>query len=238
MREILIILITFLLLGFLPLIMKAQEETRSLESFSKAKLQGNWELVLEPGSSNAIQLKAKTEEHLQHVSTEVINGELLVKYTKGEDKKWGSVPRIEVKLTYRQLERLELDGKANVNTTAPIKGSNLEIRFDGYVNGEMAVDVNHFDMEADGFTKIIFTGKANKKDIALDGAGKIQAGDLIANEAFVRIDGSGTVEVNAKESLKADLDGLAKLKYHGNPPVKDIEKDGLVRVSQADGKNR
>lgn len=234
MREILIILITLLLLGFLPFVMKAQEETRSLESFSKVKMQGNWEVILEPGSSNAIQLKAKTEEHLQNVSSEVVNGELIVKYTKGEDKKWGSVPRIEVLLTYQQLERLELDGKANINTSAPVKSSNLEILFDGYVNGGMEVDADHFDMEADGFTKITFSGKANKKDIALDGAGKIDAGALKANEAFVRIDGSGTVVVNASEAIKADLDGLAKLKYHGDPPVKDIEKDGLVRVSKVD----
>lgn len=234
MREILIILITFLLLGFLPLIMKAQEETRSLESFSKVKMQGNWELILEAGTSPAVQFKAKTEEHLQNVITEIKNQELIIKYKKNEDKKWGSVPRIEVRLTYRQLEALELDGKANVNTAGPIKTNNLEVNFDGYVNGEMEVDVDYFDMEADGFTKITFTGKANKKDIALDGAGKIQAGGLIAKDAFVKIDGSGTVVVNAKESLKGDLDGLAKLKYHGNPPVKDIEKDGLVIVSQVD----
>lgn len=232
MREILIILITLLLLGFLPFMMKAQEETRSLESFSKVKFQGNWEVVLEPGASSTVLLKAKKEEHLKEVTTEVVGQELIIKYKKEEGKKWGSVPRIEAHLTYQQLERLELDGKANLNTTTPVKSNMLELQFDGYVNGEMAMEVTQVDIEGDGFTKVEFTGMAKSKNIALDGAGKINAGGLVAKEAFVRIDGSGTVIVNAEESIKADLDGLAKLKYYGDPPKMDIEKDGLVIVSQ------
>ena len=121
MREILIILITLLLLGFVPFLLNAQEETRSLESFSKVKFQGNWEVFLEPGSSSTIQFKAKKEEHLQNVTTEVKSGELIVKYKKEDGKKWGSMPRIEARLTYQQLERLEMDGKATMNTPAPVK---------------------------------------------------------------------------------------------------------------------
>ena len=233
-KEILMWLVLVILLGFLTTGLNAQvEENRSIGSFSKIHLQGNYTVYLTKGAANSLTVKTKKQESLDDLITEVNGGELKIQY-KRDDEKWGNSPKIDVMLTYTSLAHIHMDGKTKFQTENTIESDKLTLEFDGYVSGEMEMQLNELNMESDGFTSLEFTGTAAKKTIIIDGAGKMNALELVAKEAVVDVDGSAAVSVHATENLKAKMDGFSKLKYKGSPAVKDIEKGGVVIVKEVE----
>lgn len=232
-RVILIKIAIFLALGLLPSAGTAQvEEEREITAFDEVVFKGNWGLILEEGTSPGIKIKAQKAETLEKVETWVEGNKLIVKYPRNKNKGWKRTPKIGVYLTYQTLKKLVVDGKMEIVSKSVLKNERFKLVCDGYLKGEIELATNRFKLDSDGYIKFKVRGQADYVDVSLDGAGKVSALELKTKNAEVDIDGAATVHINAEESLNADLDGFAKLKYGGNPSQKNIRKDGLVFVSK------
>jgi hypothetical protein len=73
------------------------------------------------------------------------------------------------------------------------------------------------DLSGDGTLTV--SGTAVRVRALLSASGTLDAGDLAARHAVVRLDGTGTVEVNATATVDATLTGTGTILYRGSPVV-------------------
>ena len=63
------------------------------------------------------------------------------------------------------------------------------------------------------------------------GSGDIEAYDLKAETAELKISGSGTIRASVEKELVARISGSGNIKYKGNPRIEDIKVSGSGNVS-------
>ena len=101
--------------------------------------------------------------------------------------------------------------------------------------GELMVDnldnkVFYCDFMGVGSCTLI--GKVNTLTMNMNGVGSIYAKELIANIVDANVNGVGSAEVYAIDSLHAAVNGIGGLTYYGNPKKKDISNSFLGKITK------
>jgi Putative auto-transporter adhesin, head GIN domain len=95
------------------------------------------------------------------------------------------------------------------------------------------VDTDGLELRHDGAGNLTASGRVERLNAALGGAGDLDLADLAAERAVVRLSGVGSAEVNVTNELDATVSGVGSIEYHGHPTVRrDVR--GLGDVSPAD----
>src|SRR3989339_814583 len=81
-----------------------------------------------------------------------------------------------------------------------------------------------------GSGNINLSGAANKITAGLDGSGNIELMDLLTDSAYVVINGSGNIRINASKYLKAIINGSGNIYYKGNPDIKETQINGSGNI--------
>ena len=88
---------------------------------------------------------------------------------------------------------------------------------DAYI--DLDLDAESFSLIVDGVASATLTGFVTTLAINLNGVGDVEAFDLQANHANVTVNGVGSVNVWAVETLNATVRGVGSIHYIGNPTV-------------------
>lgn len=189
---------------------KSITQTRSVENFSAIELRGAAEILVTIGSPAAVQLDGR-ERTLERVETRV-TGETLtidIAKTRGWFSDYG---RLKINITVPELKSLESNGAA-------------EIEIKGLAGGEQRLRLaGAHDVKAEG--------ALDRLDIEVSGAGNVDYRDVVAKDAKVRVNGAGNVEVNATESLQAEVNGVGAVRYSGEPKKVESNLHGLGSISR------
>ena len=86
------------------------------------------------------------------------------------------------------------------------------------------------ECEFSGASSVKLRGKANKLDLDLSGAGSVNAYDLVANIVKSETSGAGSIRVNAKKEIYAEVSGVGSIRYKGNPTVVKTSKSGFGSI--------
>jgi len=131
------------------------------------------------------------------------------------------LPTVTVFSSY--LTRAENDGRGHLRIESAAPGPKLQIVLEG--NGRItARDIDQQAIDASirtGNGEIVITGKTDMAKLSSLGSGQIQADELKAREARCRITGTGSIGVNASESLTISGMGSGTVYYLGNPEIKN-----------------
>ncbi len=120
-----------------------------------------------------------------------------------------------------------LEADIKINTA---KDVNIIIM--GSLSGDIDVNAQNLFLAVNGAGAFDIEGVAKLTDILLNGAGKIEASDLIVENSVVELNGAGLCEVNVTNDLKATINGVGQIKYSGNPANVDKSVKGLGRITQ------
>jgi len=91
--------------------------------------------------------------------------------------------------------------------------------------------LNTLRVDVNGASNITIAGEAKLADLTINGAANIKAFDLAAVSADVTINGAGGCEITATGTLDAEINGVGKVVYGGEPAVnKRIHGLGEVRA--------
>ena len=131
------------------------------------------------------------------------------------------MPTIYVYSKY--LTRVENSGDSLVKVLNVVKGPKFSAKLVGngrlVVNGVEATDVNIDLLTGNG--TIVVTGGCENLGIKLIGAGVIQADELKADSVSIKAGGTGSVGVNALNTLKINGAATTKVYYKGEPQIKN-----------------
>ncbi|MCL2445859.1 MAG: DUF2807 domain-containing protein [Oscillospiraceae bacterium] len=103
----------------------------------------------------------------------------------------------------------------------------------GVVNGEFNFGAlqDGLNVQVEGVGTVQLRGSAPNAFISVEGVANVRAFDFIAENAEVRVDGVGSVDVYATETLTARVRGVGTVRYDGGARVnRDVEGVGRVRA--------
>ena len=130
------------------------------------------------------------------------------------------------------LEKLENNGVANVRIDSLTTGQ-LEVDNEGVGNLQLkGLRLQTLNVESSGVGNIELQGVAERVTLECDGVGNINASELKAVAVKAESKGVGNVSCYATERLKADVNGVGSLKYGGQPEKKQLNRNGIGKISE------
>ncbi len=165
-------------------------ETRPLDDFNAVDFDGNARIYFEQGDTPSIKIQGKKEHHVRAFNTEVKHGTLHLWFEDDRENK----RKLRLVITHTGIDKLDMDGFVNMISYDPLTGEDLEIEADGFIKGDLEIDVEDLRINADGFVQFTVFGKADRADIELNGFGNIDAQDLDVKKRRKSADGFARVK--------------------------------------------
>ena len=171
-------------------------ESRDLEPFSKISSEGIFEVKVNQGQVQSVQIRAD-DNVMDLVKTRVVNNELQLYLEEGFSY---TGITLEATITATSLNGLFNAGAGNMAITG--------------VNDDGSFNIENF-----GSGNISVGGSATDFTIKNEGSGNILAFDFVVENCSLNLEGSGSAEVHCTESLDVTIEGSGNVYYKGNPTV-------------------
>ncbi len=191
-------------------------QSRDVSDFHSVEASGFFEIELMEGTEG---VEIVTDENLhEHIEVEVKNGSLRI-YT---NDKMLDAKELLVKVSFEQLNSVDIAGAAQITCKSPIQGESFELEVAGAAEAELDVDVKNLSLDLAGGSEVEVVGNATMADFDIAGAGEVRALDLQTQQCSIDISGAGEIEVSVAKALDVDITGAGEVRYKGNPD--DIKK--------------
>lgn len=206
-------------------------ETREASGFDAVVLEGAGELAITQGDRESLVIEAESNI-VRRITSEVKGGTLYIAMRSSLFGWFNVVPTKPIKfdVMMRDIRAVELSG-AGTMYASEVTADWLDISVSGagkvVIRGLTADTV---EVEHSGVGKCELSGKVERQQITLSGAGEYDGADLESDQAEMTISGVGAATIWATESLDIELSGAGSVSYYGDPRVsQDVSGIGSVR---------
>jgi hypothetical protein len=182
-------------------------ETRSPASFTALEVNCHGSIKVRFQEQNHVEISGD-DNIVPLITTEVKNDTLYVQ----SSKEYAPSDKLQITVAIPNLKRFVFSGAGDVDLSN-IKNDRLEIVMNGA--GEL-----------------LASGETKEADIALTGAGSLNAKDLHAVKAKVNSTGVGSVDIYATEQLDARAAGVGEINYYGSPKTVNRQVAGIGSINE------
>jgi hypothetical protein len=203
-------------------------ETRSTGSFTALETQISGNVFYTQGSEYKVELTAQ-QNILNVMETPIINNKLVVRFRNNVRVR--SHEQITVRVTAPSISGITSSGSGNVSVLSPLTGNNLFFNLTGSGNISLpAITTSHLEATISGSGNIyLSSGSATTTRFKITGSGNIDAQNLPSKSAITNTSGSGTIKLNASETLDVTISGSGSVFYVGSPLINtNISGSGRV----------
>ena len=133
-------------------------------------------------------------------------------------------------LVVKDLEKLILEGDNYVDIDS-LKTDNfmLDIKAKGSTQLEGTIHSERLAVSIVGSSQATIRGEARYQSILISGSGLYDGKDFVTNDTNIRLIGSASCLVNARDKLSISIQGYGHVHYYGSPKVeKTIKGEGVV----------
>lgn len=180
---------------------KMVTQAREIEPFVNLDANGSFDIEIRIGSEPSLELTFD-DNIIDLIDTRVRGKTLFI----DSDEGYSSRHACKVVVTVPKMESVQLNGSGDV--------------FLEGIHGEI------FECELNGSGDVVASGEIDELEIDISGSGDVDARELKAKNAYVRIHGSGDVKVFASEDFDGAVYGSGDIKYYGNPKHKSTHVAG------------
>lgn len=188
--------------------------------------------------SATIYITAEQKDSISYTVDENLEGYLDIEATNGTLKigsknkqMLGRHHRITFHIGTDSLEKLDILGEFIVNGSGTLHSDRLRAHFTGAVKAELELDAQKVDVNIEGASHLILTGKTKELELASSGASKVRASHLVAQDATIQFGGASSIEVYAENHLDIQGAGAGSVTYWGNP-VLSKSTAGFTSIKQ------
>jgi hypothetical protein len=239
MKPLLVVFIAFTLLGacrcnFMGKRVNGngnlESETRVINRATKIKVLGHMEVILDSGSTS-VRVEAD-ENLLKYIVTKVDDGWLEIRMKSNIN--YTTSNSIKVYVTTPTITHIKMAGSGKVFSEKKF-WSKESINFDIAGSGDINIDVNTPKVDADiaGSGNLDIMGETRDVDISIAGSGNYNGIELKAENANIKIAGSGDAMVFADVRMNAKIMGSGNVRYRGNATIdKKIMGSGSIKMAE------
>ncbi len=200
-------------------------EARYVESFNKISSNGEYNVYITMDTVDKVEVEAE-ESLMPYISTE-ISGQTLVIKTRNHRNLRNNLP-MNVYVRVSKINDIEISGSGRVSSDS-ISATSLDVDISGSGDVDLNVYTSSLDADISGSGNLTLQGTTNDSELRISGSGKISAYDLIQDNCFANISGSGNMYVTVNELLDVKISGSGTIHYSGSPQVKtSISGSGAV----------
>lgn len=204
---------------------KWETKTYNIGDFTEIYLEGGYKVFLAQGEQNSVKVKTDDSDVFEYLQVR----------TDGRKLKINIEPdhlcfdRIVLYITFRQIEKLKIEGGVKLETKGYLDLNNFEMYVAGGAKIELNLKAENIEIIGEGGVIFVLEGVAKSLDLYVSGAAHIDAEELKSEDVEIKIEGVGTATVYATKTLDARIEGVGRIKYSGNPKVtKRVEGLGSV----------
>ncbi len=219
--------LTLLLLCFYFVSTGQNSVTRQLDKFDELNVGQGIEVNLIKGNKESCEITVSGMD-IEDVITEVSGRRLKIRLAR--NRNYRNV-RIEVDLTYVELDELDVSSGAQVNGKNRLKTENLTVEVSSGAKVEIEVEVEELEITLSSSGNLSVEGSAKMQDIKISSAGGLNAYDLESEDVSASISSAGYAKITAKKRLDAKVSSAGSLKYKGNPERTNVNSSsgGSIR---------
>jgi hypothetical protein len=187
-------------------------ETRNydLEGFDSIRIDGVFVVRVTAGEDFAVELEAE-DNLIEYISIEVRRGTLVLDLEDDVEIETDE----EFRVTISMPELVEIDG----NGVYTLRATGL--------------DNERTEISTEGVGEIELEGKTEELFVSCQGVGDMELRDLVAQNADIRVEGIGEVNVFVEQDLRARVSGMGEVRYAGNPDSVDDEVEGFGSIKRS-----
>ncbi|MFC1964784.1 head GIN domain-containing protein [Chloroflexota bacterium] len=200
-----------------------ETEEYDFGDFNKVEISGTLEFEISRSSAYSISVTA--DDNVIEKVFVTKRGDTL-KIDLETFPRLGSIT-LKTVITMPQLRGLDISGAARGTIYGFNSTDDVHIRLSGASKVEGNIIAGNADFDVGGASIIQLEGSA--KDMVADviGASYLRLGDFTVNNASITLMGVSTGTVNVSGRLDADLQGVTKLSYIGEPVMGTIKKSAV-----------
>jgi hypothetical protein len=182
-------------------------ETRTLASFNALDVEYVGAIKVRSQGQDSLTISGD-DNIIQSITTEVKNGTLYIRGTKG----YSPQQKLQISISTPDVKRFVFNGVGEANLSK-IKNDRLEIVVTG---------VGSFST----------SGETKEVDITLSGVGSVDAKNLRAVNAKVSSNAVGSVDLYVTSQLDIKSSGIGEINYYGNPKIVNKQAEGIGKINQ------
>lgn len=198
-------------------------EKRELTNFNRIEASASLNVFVTQGP---YEVRVEADDNLIPLVVTNVSGrvlELSIRKNTSINNRTG----LDVYVSMPELASVVLNGSTGLSTSGNFTLDKLTVKTFGSGNISMAVTAKEIQAETSGSGHLEFKGKANLLKLHTGGSGNIYLNDMVAEEAFVELSGSGTCEAKDIKRLHAALGGSGNVYYSPTLTTKlDIRAGG------------
>ncbi len=202
-------------------------ETRSedVHPFNRLYIQGNFDVHLTQAKRPDLVIKA--DENLQDYIEVRQTGN---KLTIACDRNIIRAKRKDIYISMKDLQKLDLAGAVELQTTEPMDLESLSIFCSGASDIYLELEAERLRIDVSGATECDLEGQVDEASLVLAGAGDFNSLGMEMEELDIDLSGAASARVFVTERLHVDLSGAGSIKYKGDPEIrKSISGIGSLR---------
>jgi DUF4097 and DUF4098 domain-containing protein YvlB len=190
------------------------KESRNVTGFTGVQSGISADVYLKQGSSFKLEVEGQ-KNILELLKTEVVNGELKIKFEKGYSIRYKNPLKIYIEAP--SYDYLGMSGSGNVKAEK-LSGDKLNISISGSGDFDLGdVQYKLLDLGISGSGNVEIAGSVETTEIHVSGSGDVSADDLKSQKVECHVSGSGNITCNAADVLTAHVSGSGDIRYKGNP---------------------
>jgi hypothetical protein len=199
-----------------------------VDSFNQINISGAFDVTLIPSDSDEIIIE--TDENLFEYIVVRAKGSTLNIDT---DRRLNSKEGIQISIPVNEIERIVSSGASIIKSSDKLHTKELDVVLSGAGKINLNLEASSVDVGISGATMVYLEGSTQNLNIDMSGAGSLEAGYFETKDCSVSISGVGKVLVNVSGNLSANVSGLGKVEYVGEPESVQGDVSGVGNVSKA-----
>ncbi len=208
------------------------KESRNVGNFTSLNVSSIFNVYISAGDSPVLEIKS-THDMLKYVTTEVIRGELVIKF----DRPWNfrgdrdNNRKINIYISKNRLSAIKASGAADIFGKDVLKADNIEITASGSSDIQLNLKVNGMlKCNASGSSDIDLTGEGKQGYVIASGASDIGMKKFCLNTLEAKISGASDADFYVSDSISVRASGASDVTYYGSPEYVNIDKSGSSDV--------
>jgi len=194
-----------------------QSEQRNVGDARRIRVMGSMDVILIPGATASVKVEAD-ENLIQYIETR--EDDRWLKIRTRDHVSFSTRNPIRVYVTTPEVTRLVLLGSGKVTTEGEFV-SESPVEYDIAGSGDVTMKLNAPSVSADisGSGSLQLSGETRDIKLEIAGSGSFKAEELKAENAKVKIAGSGDAFLYAESNLDVRILGSGSVRYRGKAIV-------------------
>lgn len=191
-------------------------EYRTISDFEKLEMASFFDVKIVKDS--IFDLKVEAESNLMpYIITRVEGNTLILTTRRGYNLRTHAPIMITVHTP--EVDGIYLTGSGEIWSNDTIETTSMELEITGSGNIAIGLDADFLDGTITGSGDLVLRGEVEEAEYGIIGSGDIRAYDMMHDDCFIKIDGSGSAYVTVNDLLDVIINGSGDVHYKGNPIV-------------------